>query len=214
VRAGAREPRSGSVALRATMLLAGLLILVLSALPVDRDSVSDAEVEAFRAVNDGPDVPFALVWLPMQAGNVVAPAVAAGGALAARRPRLAATLVVCGLTAWVLGKVVKQFVERGRPDELVDDVVVRGAAAHGLGFVSGHVAVAVAMATVASPYLGRAGRTVVWAVALVVAVLRVYVGAHLPLDVVGGAGLGLAAGSAVNLVAERSRKGGLGRRPD
>ena len=103
--------------------------------------------------------------------------------------------------------------ERGRPDDLLDDVVVRGAAAHGLGFVSGHVAVAVAMATVAWPYLGRAGRAAVWALAVLVAVLRVYVGAHLPLDVGGGAGLGLAAGSAVNLVVERSRRavpGGCG----
>ncbi|HEX2064008.1 MAG TPA: phosphatase PAP2 family protein [Acidimicrobiales bacterium] len=204
--AGAREPGSRSVAVTALVLVAGLLILVLSALPVDRARVSDVEVDAFRAVNDGPDVPFALVWLPMQAGNVLAPAVAASAALAVRRPRLAAALVACGLAAWVLGKVVKQFVERGRPDALVEDVVLRGAAAQGLGFVSGHVAVIVAVAVVTWPYLGRGGRTAVSLLAALVALLRVYVGAHLPLDVVGGAGLGLAAGSAVALVAGRPRR--------
>lgn len=205
--AGTREPGSGPVAVTAVVLVAGLVVLVMSALPVDRARVSDAEVDAFRAVNDGPDIPFALVWLPMQAGNALAPAVAAGAALAARRPRLATALVTCGLTAWALGKVVKQFVERGRPDALLEDVVVRGAAAQGLGFVSGHVAVSAAMATVAWPYLGRGGRTAVSLLAALVALLRVYVGAHLPLDVVGGAGLGLAAGTAVLLVAGLPRPG-------
>src|SRR4029453_13412569 len=64
----------------------------------------------------------------------------------------------------------------------------------------GHRAVAVALATVASPFLGRRARRVAWTLAGLVCVARIYVGSHLPLDVVGGAALGWAAGALVLLV--------------
>ncbi len=69
--------------------------------------------------------------------------------------------------------------------------------------MSGHAAVAVALATAAWPYLGRWGRVAAAGLAVLVCVLRLYVGAHLPLDVVGGAGLGLMAGAAVHLLVGR-----------
>jgi undecaprenyl-diphosphatase len=43
--------------------------------------------------------------------------------------------------------------------------------------------------------LPRRWRPVAWALAGVVALARVYVGAHLPLDVVGGAALGVVVGT-------------------
>jgi hypothetical protein len=66
--------------------------------------------------------------------------------------------------------------------------------------VSGHSAVAVALATVASPFLGRRARRIAWVLAGCVCVARIYVGAHLPFDVLGGAALGWAAGALVLLV--------------
>ena len=181
-------------------VVVGLVVLVLSALPVDEHSLSGAERSVFDAVNSVPGVPFAPVWLLMQAGNVAAVAVAALGALVARRPRLAAGLVVAGALAYAGAKVVKQFVTRGRPGTLVDDVTYHGAVAEGLGFVSGHAGVAVALAVVAFPYLGRRWRWLAAGLAVFVCVARVYVGAHLPLDVVGGAALGLAVGAGVHLM--------------
>jgi glycosyltransferase 2 family protein len=58
----------------------------------------------------------------------------------------------------------------------------------------------VALATVASPYLGRRARRVAWVLAGCVCLARMYVGSHLPFDVVGGAALGWAAGSLVLFV--------------
>ena len=68
-----------------------------------------------------------------------------------------------------------------------------------LGYPSGHAAVAGALTVVVAAHLGR--RWAVAALVLGVAVLlgRMYVGAHLPLDVVGGAALGAVSGSLVNL---------------
>ena len=185
--------------------VAAATVLLLTALAADASSVSGAEDGTFRLLNRLPELPFAPVWLLMQAGNVAAVAVAAAGALAARRPRLAAGLATASVLAYVGAKLVKQVVNRGRPSVLLDDVEIHGAAAHGLGFVSGHAAVAVALAVVAFPYLGRRGRWLAAGLAAFVAVARVYVGAHLPLDVVGGAALGLLAGAAARLVFGRPR---------
>jgi undecaprenyl-diphosphatase len=83
-------------------------------------------------------------------------------------------------------------------------VVIRGAEAHGRGFVSGHAAVVTALLAVAWPALGRRGRIAGTAVVAAVSWSRVYVGAHLPLDVVGGAALGLAVAGVVRLVMGRA----------
>jgi undecaprenyl-diphosphatase len=56
--------------------------------------------------------------------------------------------------------------------------------------VSGHATVAFGLATVLSPVLPRNGKIAVFGLATLVAASRVYVGAHLPLDVLGGALLG------------------------
>jgi undecaprenyl-diphosphatase len=101
---------------------------------------------------------------------------------------------------YLLAKVVKGIVVRGRPDGLLADVVIRGTAAQGRGFVSGHAAVVTTLLVVAWPWLGRRTRLVVVVLAVAVCLARVHVGAHLPLDVLGGAALGLAVGGVVRLV--------------
>jgi undecaprenyl-diphosphatase len=184
-------------------LVLGAALLLLSALPVHADSISDLEAAAFRLVNDLPSLPFAVVWVPMQLGNLLVVPAAVLVALVARRFRLAIGLALAGGGVYALAKVVKHFVLRGRPETVLDDVVVRGAAAHGLGFVSGHIGVVTALALVAAPWLPRRGR---WALAAAVAAVflsRMYVGAHLPLDMIGGAGLGLAVGGGVRLLLGR-----------
>jgi glycosyltransferase 2 family protein len=66
-----------------------------------------------------------------------------------------------------------------------------GALTEGLGFVSGHSTVAIACAAILSPSLSGRWRVAGYALATPVGLSRVVVGAHLPLDVVGGAALGL-----------------------
>ena len=90
------------------------------------------------------------------------------------------------------------MIVRHRPAQIVDEVVLRGAPAVGRGFLSGHVIVAVGIATVLAPWLGRRTMIVVWSLAATVCLGRIYAGAHLPLDVVGGAALGWSLGSLIN----------------
>lgn len=144
----------------------------------------------------------------MQAGSLAAVPVSAALALSVRRRRLAADVLIGGTTAWVLGKGVKAFVGRDRPDGLIEDVLIRGDVQTGLGFPSGHAAIAAALATVAGPYLGRSTRRAAWGLVGTVALGRMFVGAHLPVDVVGGTALGWTIGAGVHLL-----RGAPSRRP-
>jgi undecaprenyl-diphosphatase len=100
----------------------------------------------------------------------------------------------------VLAKVVKRIVERGRPADLLAGAVVRERGIHGQGFASGHAAVAAAIATALTPWMALPLIVVAWLLVLVVAYARVYYGAHLPLDVVGGVGVGLLCGAIASAI--------------
>lgn len=182
---------------------AGAALLVLSALPVHPHSISALERDVFRVINDHTVLPFMVVWTIMQLGNFLAVPAVALAAAAWRRWRLAIGMLAGGVITYYLAKVVKGIVERGRPASVLDDVHIRGTAALGRGFVSGHAAVVTLLVVLAWPYLGRRGRMVVVALAVFVCLARIYVGAHLPLDVVGGAALGLAVAALVRLVLGR-----------
>lgn len=182
------------------LLLVGAGVLILSSIPTDANNVSDLESDVFEMVNHLPGMIYGAMWPVMQFGNVIAAPVAALAALIARRFRLAAGLVISGMLVWLLAKVIKDFIERGRPAELVSEVIRRDAPRVGHGYPSGHAAVAVVLVTVASPYLNRPLKVVAWVLAAGVCVARVYVGAHLPLDVIGGAAFGLAIGAVSNLM--------------
>jgi undecaprenyl-diphosphatase len=181
-------------------LVTALAVLLVSIKLVNRNHIDELEIDAFRLVNDLPGVLYPPLWVIMQLGNVLVVPVVAGVAALTRRFRLAVNLAVAGFGCYFLARLVKSLVHRGRPSQYLPDIHPHGPAASGLGYVSGHAAVAVALASVASPYLGRRARRVAWTLAAVVCLSRVYVGAHWPLDVIGGAAVGWAVGAAVHLV--------------
>jgi len=184
---------------------AGTAALLVTAAAVRRDHVGPGEDLVFRAVNGLPDSLYPPAWVVMQLGTLGAAPAAAGVAWLAADGELAARLLVSGTATWALSKLVKQMVRRPRPASLLPGTRCRGREAAGLGYLSGHAGVAVALGAAALPRLGPAGRALALSVIPVVGLTRVYVGAHLPLDVVGGAALGLAVEAAVRLAQSRLR---------
>jgi membrane-associated phospholipid phosphatase/tRNA A-37 threonylcarbamoyl transferase component Bud32 len=180
----------------------GTAVLAVTTAAIHKEFIGDREAALFRVVNELalPGWTWPGVWLVMQLGVIGAVPLVAILALVTRRLRLALDAVLAAGSIYLIAKLVKEFVQRGRPQTLLDNVNILGEPARGLGYVSGHSAVAVALATVASPYLGRRARRVAWVLAGCVCLARMYVGSHLPFDVVGGAALGWAAGSLVLFV--------------
>jgi membrane-associated phospholipid phosphatase len=181
----------------------GVAGLLATAGAVHRDRVSVAETGAFRAVNDLPDALYPPAWLVMQLGAFGAVPAAAAAAWQAGDGELAARLLLGGTGAWALAKLVKQVVRRPRPADLLPGIRGRGRDAAGLGYLSGHAAVAVALGAAALPRLGPAARGLTLIALPLVGLTRIYVGAHLPLDIAGGAALGLAADAAAGLALAR-----------
>jgi membrane-associated phospholipid phosphatase len=187
---------------RASRNAAGLVagtVIVIGTGALARRRRSATEVRLFRLANGLPDQTYRLIWIPMQYGTFgIVPAVATA-ALVRRRPRLALVITAGGTAAWLLAKALKPIVDRGRPSSVIDGVALRGSEEGDQGFPSGHAAVSTALTVVAWPYLSDGWRLPTAALCGIVPFARTYVGAHLPLDLVGGSALGLAIGCAINI---------------
>ncbi|MEA3501950.1 MAG: phosphatase PAP2 family protein [Actinomycetota bacterium] len=190
---------------RALRIGIALATLVGSAMEARR-GLPDWERTIFRRINDAPDGLAPLAWVPMQAGSLSAPFALAGWSyLRTRRPDPAVAYAAAGFTTWLVAKGVKKIVGRGRPYDHDRTTNLRLATQTdgSLGYVSGHAAVASTLATIIARDRSAAEGIALQGFALGVGVTRIYAGAHLPLDVVGGAALGVLVGEATNSVRTR-----------
>jgi undecaprenyl-diphosphatase len=117
-----------------------------------------------------------------------------------RRPRLFVLLLAADLAADGLSYALRQAIGRDRPPLVYPEPKPLVDVPHSGAFPSGHASTAFACATVlawASPAL-RAPAVVL---AAAIAWSRVYVGVHWPLDVLGGAALGVLVSTALLMLA-------------
>ena len=186
-------------------LLVGLVVLGLGAWLVGDGDPLPGEVGAVEAWNG---LPAAVGWplrAVMQLGTLWAglAAVAACAWWCRRAGMLApaATFLAVAM-AFRFDNLLKDLIERPRPYDVLPDLVARDHVG-GFAYPSGHTTMAVAIVAALHPVLPRPGRTAAWTLAALVAVARLHVGAHWPLDLVGGAALGIAIGAAAWLVVDR-----------
>ena len=188
--------------------IAGAAILTLSAFGARMPAIPHAEIRVFQVINGWPDQLYWVLWLPMQLGNLIV-----GTAVG--------LLVAWGLGSWsvaigvvfamalklVIERLVRQKMApylkvRQRPGTSQPKAKLRGADVprQGPSFPSGHVILVAAVGTVLTGHLGASTEWIPFALALTVALGRVYVGAHNPLDVAAGFGAGLVVGGIVAIL--------------
>ena len=122
----------------------------------------------------------------------------------ARWEVLRATVLAYGL-AELVTQVLKRLADQPRPTASIPGLDVHGYPKDPFGnaYPSAHTSVTVALVTALWPWLTRPQRAVGVTIAVLVALNRLYIGAHWPVDVVGGAAIGLLSGSVCWLVAAR-----------
>jgi membrane-associated phospholipid phosphatase len=194
------------------VLIASLAVFAACAVVVADGRVGSAERAVFHAINGLPEWLYRPMLVAQYLGVLAMPLVVAAIALALRRWRLAAALVLVVPLKLAAEKVPKLLVERERPGTTVPDAILRGVPHGGLSFVSGHAIITFAIAGLLALVLPRGWAIVAFVLAALNAVARVYLGAHNPLDVIGGAAVGLAIAAVLDLVLDVARDRGDRRR--
>jgi membrane-associated phospholipid phosphatase len=116
--------------------------------------------------------------------------------------RLGVEMLLGILSLWLAVELTKAIVERSRPFHAFEDARVIGWRERGLSFPSGHTSQAFFMATLLANHLqvGSIIGGLLYLTATIVAFTRIYVGAHYPRDVIGGAILGSVWGILTSLI--------------
>jgi len=191
---------------------AAVAVVALTAVLAARHRLVPGEAAGFHALNGLPgflEPPARVLMTFGTLPGAIAVTVVVG--LVARRVGPALAVLGAALLARLAAQSVKDLVDRARPVGLLDHVHVREHIG-GPGYPSAHATVAFAVATVLACCFPRA-RWPALGVALAIGLARMYVGVHLPLDVLGGAALGLLVATpfvaGLWLAAARNREGSL-----
>jgi membrane-associated phospholipid phosphatase len=162
------------------------------------------DASLFRILNQVPQAvasvltPLSRLFLP--AGIAIVVVLTVGYVVVRERSvlPLVAGAIAAG-AAWALAHVAKALADRPRPYEVIAGAVLRQQHAHGTSFPSSHTAVTMPVVIALVPFLPRALAVAAVAYAVLVGWSRVYLGVHYPLDVLAGAGIGMAVGGVVLL---------------
>ena len=123
----------------------------------------------------------------------------------AERLELLRALTVALVLAELMAQVMKRLADQPRPLSVIPGLDTHGYPTdpHGHAYPSAHTAVVVAAVSALWPWMRWPQRIVSVAFAVLVALNRIYIGAHWPIDVVGGAAIGLLAGTITWIIATR-----------
>lgn len=171
-------------------LVAAAGIFVLSVILSRPENISYAELSLFNYFYELPKLFFWPLLVITQLGSMIVLLVIAAAFLIRKRFHIGLRLLLTGSLAYLLSGVAKDLWGRGRPFDLLDNITSLDLVVRGSGFPSGHVALATALALTLGHYLPKKYYWLVFFIIGGVSLSRIYLGVHLPLDLLGGFAIG------------------------
>ena len=181
----------------------GIVLFGLGALYANEGS-GPLETALFNALNHLPDFFYPIFLLISLFGTIGFAILLTVYGLFKKRYIFAAKVFIAGVGAYALAYGLKMLEIRARPQVLFDVANIRESALATNGYPSGHVAVATALAIILYQYTPSKYHKPITFTVVGIAISRMYLGVHLPADLIGGFALGLIIGSAVSLLFGRS----------
>jgi membrane-associated phospholipid phosphatase len=186
------------------LIILVLIIFLFFAVFASTTEISQLEKDIFNLINGisfNIGLPLTIV---MFSGTIFGILIFVALAYFFKKKRLCFDLLLAGGLGGAFSELFKIIVARERPVALLAPII-REVSAVGFGFTSGHTTVVTAMAVIFTPYLKKKYRKFVWLFVLLIALGRIYLGVHFPVDVIGGYFLGLFVGLSIRLI--RGTKG-------
>lgn len=184
---------------------AGLIIFGASAYFAHQGSSFAWETSLFTALNDWPESLYRFMTVMTFFGSTLMALLVVIGTFVFRLYRLALRLSLTILGAYSVVALAKHFVGRDRPLGILQDTHAR-IAETGMGFPSGHATLITVIMLTILLYLPRRWRWTVPIPIILVCISRIYLGVHLPLDIVGGVALGTAAVAFTWIIPQRLKE--------
>lgn len=188
--AGSKMPTNKGLTISHKIFITTALVLGMAGIIAARGTATAWEASIFHAINSWPDgwqrtmevVTFfgSTTWAPLAVLII----------LLLRLYRLAWRLSFSIVAAYCLVGVLKFIVDRERPIGLFQDAQVR-IAETGMGFPSGHATLSTIIALTLGAYLPHRWRWTLVLPIILVGISRLYLGVHIPLDIIGGMALGM-----------------------
>lgn len=163
-----------------------LVIFMWATAAASQRTLSGGEERLFLYFYNWPYFLLPLALIITQLGSVWMLVAVTLAAWLAGKKRLALFTALTGAVTYAVVWMGKEMIARPRPEQLLANVTAKGPFEAGYGYPSAHTALATVLALLLWKHIPKRYRWLAVALVLCVAVSRMYLGQHFPLDVLGG----------------------------
>ncbi|HSX00314.1 MAG TPA: phosphatase PAP2 family protein [Patescibacteria group bacterium] len=187
-------------------LVVGIVLLAVTSLLAHKHTLTGMNLSLFRHINDWPNsLRGTFLAITVAQNSLLIGAAAVVVSFVLKLYQLSWQLAAAIVGAGGAGLIMKKVIDEPRPHLMIGGVHQRAYEVDP-GFPSGHVLVVTTVVLTLWPYLPRGWRWLVLTAIPLMALSRIYLGVHSPLDTIGGFALGLVVVSAMRVMPEILRK--------